>query len=277
MNYFCEFISKVPDTIWAAIIASLITLGGVLLSNLDNRKRLKEQLIHDSNQRDREREMAIRREVYFAAAEAVAVSQERLGRIASMEMRELGEKFSSSSLSPAINKIQLIGSEKTVAAVSAFNQKYSESIMVLFPEKIYLQRLQNELSAVINQINGLIASRDEVLNQLKTTQQTEENRKYIENIHIRFQESQSNIEHLFKNRDDKQSLVGRVYFDLLNKCMAHSLSISEQLVDAVIAIREELDLPIDEGFYRRLMDEHQNAARNNYKKYLEDVKESQTK
>lgn len=277
MEAFTNLLQQIPHIVWAAIIASLLTLSGVLLTNWDNRKRLTAQLTHDSIQRDREREMAIRRDVYLAAAEAVAEAQERLGRIASMELQELGEKFSGTSLSPSINKIQLIASEKTVKAVSAFTQKYSESIMELFPSKLYLNRLQSELANIINEINGLLASREEMLQQLKTIPKTEENRTFIESVYYKFEESQKTIEALFQARDVKQALVGKVYYELLNESMAHSLAIGESLVDATIAIREELDIPIDEDFYRDLMSKRQSALKKNFDEYLKNVQESLTK
>ena len=43
---------KVPDAVWAAIIASLLTLGGVIATNAGNNKRLKSQLEHDAAERE---------------------------------------------------------------------------------------------------------------------------------------------------------------------------------------------------------------------------------
>ena len=43
---------KVPDAVWAAIIASLLTLGGVIATNAENNKRLKSQLEHDAAERE---------------------------------------------------------------------------------------------------------------------------------------------------------------------------------------------------------------------------------
>lgn len=47
MEYITSLISKVPDVIWAAIIASILTFLGVLLTNRGNQKSLSMQLDHE--------------------------------------------------------------------------------------------------------------------------------------------------------------------------------------------------------------------------------------
>jgi hypothetical protein len=53
---------------WITIGVAMIALGGVLLAQWNARVVLQRQLDHDSEQRDRERKMSLRREVYLEAA-----------------------------------------------------------------------------------------------------------------------------------------------------------------------------------------------------------------
>ena len=66
--------ANIPSALWTAAIAFVATLiaggmslAGVVLTNRDARKRLAKQLEHDSTERTREREMALRRDVYLEA------------------------------------------------------------------------------------------------------------------------------------------------------------------------------------------------------------------
>ena len=63
-----DFIESVPDVVWAAVIASIITLSGVIAANISNTNRLKLQLGHDSREKEKDRKMTLRREVYLQAA-----------------------------------------------------------------------------------------------------------------------------------------------------------------------------------------------------------------
>jgi hypothetical protein len=69
MEYIEAVIDLLPEVVWAAIISSLIAWFGVFLQNRNETKRNKLRLEHDAIQRDKEREMGLRREVYLGAKE----------------------------------------------------------------------------------------------------------------------------------------------------------------------------------------------------------------
>src|SRR3546814_7020246 len=69
---FIELLKEVPDVVWSAVIASVITLAGVMLSNWSNTQRLMRQLAHDAHEKEKERSSAMRRDVYLKATEEMA-------------------------------------------------------------------------------------------------------------------------------------------------------------------------------------------------------------
>ena len=73
-----HLLETIPAAVYAATTASTITLIGLSLQNRGESKRNFERLVHDARQRDREREMTLRRDVYLEAAEAMAQAQEYL-------------------------------------------------------------------------------------------------------------------------------------------------------------------------------------------------------
>jgi len=48
MTSLIEFLKSIPDVIWSGLIASALTLGGVLISNRSNTVRLKLQFEHET-------------------------------------------------------------------------------------------------------------------------------------------------------------------------------------------------------------------------------------
>lgn len=59
-----SYVAEVPDVVWSGVIASVITLSGVLLSNHSNTVRLEKQLAHDAEQKEKERLASLRKDVY---------------------------------------------------------------------------------------------------------------------------------------------------------------------------------------------------------------------
>ena len=78
-------IHGIPLALWVTIIVAvlspIITLISVGRSNAASRKNLKDQLAHDADQRDRERKMSLRREVYLQTAEALAHANTLIARL----------------------------------------------------------------------------------------------------------------------------------------------------------------------------------------------------
>jgi hypothetical protein len=66
------------------VVGSLFTLIGVYLTNLASDRRLRLQLGHDRDLKNREREMTFRKETYVAAAEAIVVSMSAIPKLSDL-------------------------------------------------------------------------------------------------------------------------------------------------------------------------------------------------
>ncbi|TAL78494.1 MAG: hypothetical protein EPN76_05520 [Burkholderiaceae bacterium] len=69
------WMSSWPATLSGVVIGSLFTLIGITITNRNNIKNLYIQLNHDREQKNKERILSMRRDVYLEAAEAIAAAQ----------------------------------------------------------------------------------------------------------------------------------------------------------------------------------------------------------
>ena len=81
-------LSSVPSTVWSALVASVLTLSGVLVSNRSNNARLLRQLQHDSAEKAKERTNQLRRDVYIATVEELTKANSFLGTIAHVDLTQ---------------------------------------------------------------------------------------------------------------------------------------------------------------------------------------------
>jgi hypothetical protein len=118
-----EWMHHLSDTVWAALtgaaIASGVSLLTSILSNRNSRKQLRMQLQDNALQRDRDRAMALRRDVYLPAAEAIAHMQVTLGRLLDLDVdqTEIGRQMCADLSTLA--KVHLVAKEPTVKALMA--------------------------------------------------------------------------------------------------------------------------------------------------------------
>lgn len=238
IDLIIKAIKSVPDVIWSGAIASLITLSGVWVSNRNSRKLQLTRLKHEADQRNLEREMSLRKEIYLEAMESISNSIVRIGRLNEIDLTTQNNIFSEGVVqeTSSFYKISIIGSNETLQAVSALT----------FGIYTYLAEMALK-RARINMLDKKI----EILGN------TEE--KAFERLDLLLKKLKENIE-------------------FINSSVDASIKINELSLPAIFAIRRELKLPIDEEAYKKLSQEYQEKmkelVRTIMRSQLEDAKAS---
>lgn len=131
-----SFLSK-SDVMWVAFTA-LLTFGSVYLTNWHAGNQQRRALVHDAEQRDKERKMSLRREVYLPAADAIYKSQSLLMQLLNLDMSEQEVAPLLSTELTVINKALVVGSDKTIQAVHSVQYELSVTFMDLVFKRLRL-------------------------------------------------------------------------------------------------------------------------------------------
>lgn len=117
---------SIPDVVWSGIVASVLTLSGVLLSNRSNTYRLKIQLQHDAAEKAKERTAALRREAYLRTAEELVRLNVHLASLPQIDVTKInaGEGMQGFFISAA--RLQLVAEPKTALLVNKLAATYAE-------------------------------------------------------------------------------------------------------------------------------------------------------
>ena len=132
MSEIFAFLKSVPDVVWSGVLASVITLSGVFLTNRSHTKRLRIQLQADAVEKDKERVSNMRREVYLKAAEELTRAMNYLTSLPQRDFtalntnEELKEFFASSS------KLQLVSEPQTALLANKLMALYSDVLLRIF-------------------------------------------------------------------------------------------------------------------------------------------------
>lgn len=268
------FIRAIPNTVWAAIIASFLTLGGVLLTNRESTKRLLAQLKYDSAQRDRDREMSLRRDVYLQAAEAVSRIQALLGRLVDLSAHD-GEFANESRInSAAIAKIQVIGNDKTVRAVSAFMNEFVAAYTELWFERIRLVERKNRIEIVKQYREKASLEQErwlELMKRMNLDGSSDPRRWQVINDNFEFARKQ----HERYSREEQSAWTEqrREHLQVLKSCIEHSSRLAELIPPAVFAVREELELPLNKDEYMKSFNESMQRSKVALEAFMQKVQQ----
>ena len=264
----------ISNVIWAAVIASLLTLGGVLLTNLGNNRRLIAQLKHDKDIRDREREMSLKKDVYLAAAESITISMSAIARLHDITIPHdvLGKEISAASSS--IGKIQVVGNEETVKATSIFSREHGTSYLKLLVKRIPIVNIKQEISSLDEMINKSIKERDRLVEAMRElNKQGNTDKTPWDALNNIFEFEGTQIEkhsirrnNLFKDLQDRQII-------LMKDCIAAYNNLYMYLISAMISIRKELELPLDEEKYRQFVESERGKQEAVLEEFIAKIKD----
>jgi hypothetical protein len=245
-----EFIKSIPDVVWAAMLASLLTLIGVILSNRNSRAQTFAQLEHDSAQRDREREMALRQDVYLRAAEAVSKGQNILGRLSNLNLsnEELGGEFS--QVSAALAKIQVVGTNETFQAVSAYSRELASAYLELLLKRDQLLKRKNSIEALCRLLDRSRVEQDRCSNLMKQLNiDGNRDQRVWAFVKGNFEFEQQQQEKYSQQQQELWTMQSAEHLKFAELLLGKYVEVSKLIPAAVIAVREELDLRVDPETY----------------------------
>ncbi len=268
-----SYLRKIPDAVWAAILASILTLSGVLLTNRGNNKRLLAQLNHDAEERSRERQMSLRREVYLLAVEAITKAYSILMELPLADLQTESWKAEVNSISKALAKVHVVGSDETVSSSTQFSSSFSKAFLELTQKKLPLDQLKLRLNILANLIDKSSEEKDRCIALMK-----EFNLKGLTDQRL-WDTIQHNYD--FENQQasqyiNEQTAILQQYNDLLIEltmnCYQKCIELGYLLVPALCSMRAEMDIPINIEQYRELIERTRAEMEKSISAFIENVK-----
>lgn len=153
MTTLLALLEAIPNVIWSGIVASLLTLGGVLLSNRDSTNRLKLQLQHDAAEKSKERIATLRRDVYFRTVEELVKANAHLAGLPQKDLAKenfgdgLQDFFSASA------RLQLVAEPETALLVAQLQADYGELAFDLMTHLLPVSKAKIDIQIADNLYN----------------------------------------------------------------------------------------------------------------------------
>jgi len=259
MDTIICFIKSIPDTVWAALTASALTLGGVFLSNRSSTKRLKLQLMHDAQEKDKDRKNDLRKSVYIRAAEEIVNAFQHLATLTQQDLTEVNIGSGLKGLSVAASQAGLIASSETSKAISELMSGFMESFFKLSSELMPLQDVRTDINILNGQYENRSANVQRLLLEMEERNKTGQmDQVSWDAIKQMFDFNQSECERISNERDSKWSEFNRLQLNFTKAAIVELKSISLLTIPALIGIRKEMDLETDEEEYKLQLEKQFN-------------------
>jgi hypothetical protein len=251
---FRAFVKTVPDVVWSGIVASLITVLGVLVTNWGLSMRHRQQLqhtedenarkrIHDASESALDRKMKLRRDVYLPAAEAVLTGMSSIAMTVdpNIPKAEISRRYIDAIAT--IGKVNAIAGIQTVAAVGKLLVFMGNMNMDMSMQRGMIDQICNQLAANNGSIEKAVQNHGrwvETQTSMLFEGPPDPTKWNLVQNQINFCEDQ--IKQWTAARDDSLVRLHRAQLAALKVLAGFQPEFNDVSVDAGIALRTELDL-----------------------------------
>lgn len=258
-----EFLRSIPDVIWAAIIGVVGVIVGAAIAWIG----VCLQLRHDSKQKEKERQMALRQDVYLCAAKEIGKLLEYLANF--YDTSEPSPK----EYTPAIEQIYVIGTDETVKAAAELNDHLVQAFYELIPERQGIDMLGQKLQSLHELQQARLREIDKSIEEMKeyNLQGNVDTQKWAviqAQYELADQQLQETLNDLREGLNRQLKLIG----ELAGRCMQRTQRAEELLTPLIVAIRKELDTPFDEEGYKRMLKLSHEKWKVNVGKYVSSMR-----
>lgn len=223
-----------------------------------------------------EREKNIKKEVYLQAVEALTRTQNVVATLSNLNTDE--QKITSGMVNDSglIAKVQIVGSEKTVKAVTTIMAQIGTAIMelmlqrgVLVERKNTIEMLEGFRSKAQSEIERYIA----IMKNLNLEGNQDKRLWDTINNSIQFETKQR--DEYAQEISDLWESQNKEHLEFTQNCMNRFFEITSLLPGAVLAVREELNLPISNDAYLDIFNANIEQGKNVFSDFFEKILDRQ--
>lgn len=242
--------ASVFGNVVSGVVGSVITLGGVLLSNWHSRTLKRDELGHDRTQRDREREMALRREVFLPAVEAALSMQASIGSLVNLGIPTgvTSEKYQTGHAT--FVKVAAIGTQETVTACQTLSSALGQGFWELALQRGALENFQNQLADLDRSTAIHEGLRDSWIKvQQELVAKGEKDAEVWQAARAHFTHHMNEISKALTERSRIVSERQKAHGEMAKVMLRHLEALGPLFPPALFSMRREMQLPLDEAAF----------------------------
>ena len=248
-------IKAIPPTFWGIIVGSLFTVVGVVLTNASNTRRLRIQHEHERDLEKRERDLAMRRDIYLEAMEALSAGMVVVGRFGDLDVKPNHLMQSYMDKSPAIARVNIVGNRETIEAVSGFNLELIGTFLRLEAKRERVNALHRHCLAIEGEIESVSKEQHRLKALLEMNDPARAHDERPTNAVRRDLESAQ--QRLVELRTQDAEILDQLFsgqMKLVQSCVAEQAALDRLLIPIIRTIRAELGLAFDEAHHLQIVE-----------------------
>ena len=258
-----------PDAIYSAAIAGSIAIIVGFFANRHALKRLRLELQHQANQRELERQFSLKRDIYIPLLEAATNATSYYGQIATVPTELIRQPEPLNSLARHIAKLNGVASKEVIESVHLAQKALLIGIVKLFEERQKIDALMIQVSSVESQIKMFESKGESFTQRFEKHIDAGTGDSELRNLLVRFiNENQQAVEKLYEQKNHLSLQKVAAELRVTRQAMQDLQRISPLMRTALVAIRKDLGMQIDEAWLAGAFQESSKEISNAMNTFL---------
>ncbi len=242
MDTFIELISKVPNVMWSAIIASCLTFLGVLWTNRGNEKRQIALLEHEKQKYQSEQKLSLKKEVFLNVASSFADVLGIVPKLINLDFTQKDIETRMADHSGIVAKSYLAAKETSVAAILDYSAETGETFLCLMKDRAVVLDHKKAIEIYQSTIDSANKEKDRTISLMQELNIQGRNDQVLFNYLNKSYEAQEGV--VQKSRaslEEQQAILEPLHMAFTKKCMSEHSRLLSLLPPMTIALRAELE------------------------------------
>jgi len=269
-----QFLPDKLDAIYGALVGGGLAVIVSVLSNRHSLKRLRLELSHQAQQKEIERKLELKRDIYIPLMDAASNALSYYGRIGTVPSELIRNPEPLNLLNRQISKMSVVASKEVMEAVNTAQADLTVGAIKLFKERMAIEQIIGQLSNIESQIN-FFESQGESLNKRFEKHVDAGTGTGLVDVLIRLMnEQQQAVQKLYAQKTDLLLQKSAIELNISRQSIKDIATMSVQHRAVLVAIRQDLDLPIDEPWLTQMADRNTKnvvGAIDNFHKDVEKI------
>jgi hypothetical protein len=261
-SFFTTNFERIPASFWGVIAGGFLTFLGIYFTNRASATRLREQFAHEHTIKSKEREMGVKKEVYLAAAEAIAAAQTAVHNFADLELESFEVTADYRAKAPALAKIYVVGKSDSIKGLLHFNGGLNPIFLALGAIR---QKLNAEKQAIEYLKNSYAEASTNRARYLEVMQKYNldvlDDKLRWDAVNRAFDYEQKKCVELEAQRVEKVKTFYPQHLAFIAEVNEHSIQVGQLALPLLAAVRSDLELPLNIEEIRPLIEGNGVAQR----------------
>jgi len=242
MEIIICWISKVPNVVWSAVIASLLTFSGVLWTNKGTEKRQAALLEHEKQKFQSEQKLALKKEVFLNVASSFANVLGVIPKLMNLEFTQKEIESQIENHGGIVAKSYLAAREESVAEILKYSSETGEVFISLFKDRTIVLDHNKAIEIYQSTINAANEEKNRIVSIMKEYNlQGRNDPAAFDYLNTSYEAQEKIVQQNTERKEEQVAILKPLHIEFAKKCISEHGRLLSLLPPMTIALRNELD------------------------------------